>query len=33
MAKFEVEPDVAQATYAIWNCTVCARAVRFDVWH
>ena len=29
---FEMEPDVAQASYAIWNCTLCGRAVRFDVW-
>ena len=29
---FEMEPNVAQASYAIWNCTLCGRAVRFDVW-
>jgi hypothetical protein len=30
---FELEPNVAQATFAIWNCTVCGRAFRFDVWN
>ncbi len=30
---FEVEPNVQQATFAIWNCTVCGRAFRFDVWN
>jgi len=30
---FEGEPDVAQATFAVWNCTICGRAVRFDVWN
>jgi hypothetical protein len=30
---FEERPNVAEATYAIWNCTVCGRAVKFDVWH
>ena len=28
---FEVEPDVAQASFAVWNCTVCGRAFRFEV--
>ncbi len=30
---FEAQPNVAQATYAIWNCTICGRAFRFDVWN
>jgi len=30
---FEVEPNVVQSTFAIWNCTICGRAVRFDVWN
>ena len=30
---FEIEPDVTQETFAVWNCTVCGRAVRFDVWN
>ena len=30
---FEVTPNVTQASFAIWNCTVCGRAFRFDVWH
>jgi hypothetical protein len=30
---FEVEPNVQQASFAIWNCTVCGRAFRFDVWN
>jgi len=30
---FEEEPNVAQATFAIWNCTICGRAVRFDTWN
>jgi hypothetical protein len=30
---FEDQPNVAEATFAIWNCTICGRAVRFDVWH
>ncbi len=30
---FEAEPSVIQATFAIWNCTICGRAVRFDVWN
>ena len=30
---FEDEPNVKQAAFAIWNCTICGRAVRFDVWN
>jgi hypothetical protein len=30
---FEVEPNLVQAAFAIWNCTICGRAVRFDVWN
>jgi hypothetical protein len=30
---FEVGPNVQQASFAIWNCTVCGRAFRFDVWN
>ena len=30
---FEIDPNVTQTTFAIWNCTICGRAVRFDVWH
>jgi hypothetical protein len=30
---FEDRPNVAEATFAIWNCTICGRAVRFDVWN
>ena len=30
---FEEEPDVAQAGFAVWTCTLGGRAVRFDVWH
>jgi hypothetical protein len=29
---FEERPDVAQPTFAVWTCTICGRAVRFDVW-
>ena len=30
---FEQEPDVAEASHAIWNCTICGRAVRFETWN
>jgi hypothetical protein len=30
---FEDLPNVRQTTFAIWNCTMCGRAVRFDVWN
>ena len=30
---FEDEPNVMQTTFSIWNCTICGRAVRFDVWN
>ena len=30
---FEEQPNVTRTSFAIWNCTVCGRAVRFDVWH
>ena len=30
---FEMEPNVTQMSFAIWNCTVCGRAFRFDVWN
>jgi hypothetical protein len=30
---FEDEPNVAEAAFAIWNCTICGHAVRFDIWH
>jgi hypothetical protein len=30
---FEEEPSVTQGSFAIWNCTICGRAVRFDLWH
>jgi hypothetical protein len=30
---FEDHPNVRQPSFAIWNCTVCGRAVRFDLWH
>ena len=29
---FEDEPNVTQETFAIWNCTICGRAVRFEIW-
>jgi hypothetical protein len=30
---FDEEPSVTEATCAIWNCTICGRAVRFDTWN
>jgi hypothetical protein len=30
---FEDQPNVAEVAFAIWNCTICGRAVRFDIWH
>jgi hypothetical protein len=30
---FEDLPNVVQTTFAIWNCTICGRAVRFNVWN
>lgn len=27
---FDKEPSVTEASHAIWNCTICGRAVRFD---
>ncbi|HEX4596633.1 MAG TPA: hypothetical protein VH278_02520 [Burkholderiaceae bacterium] len=30
---FEDHPNVTEASFAIWNCTICGRAVRFDVWN
>jgi len=30
---FEDQPNVTEATFAIWNCTICGHAVRFDVWN
>jgi hypothetical protein len=30
---FDVEPNVEEASFAVWNCTICNRAVRFDVWN
>lgn len=30
---FEVAPTVTQDTFAIWNCTKCRRAFRFEVWN
>jgi len=29
---FEDLPNVRQTTFAIWNCTICGRAFRFDAW-
>ncbi|HEV3020541.1 MAG TPA: hypothetical protein VGY49_16130 [Burkholderiaceae bacterium] len=29
---FEAEPNVVEARFAIWNCTICGRAFRFDAW-
>lgn len=29
---FEIAPNVAEARFAIWNCTICGRAFRFDSW-
>jgi hypothetical protein len=30
---FDEGPNVAEATFAIWNCTICGRAVRFETWN
>ena len=30
---FEIEPNVKQPTFAVWNCTICGRAIKFDVWN
>ena len=30
---FEVAPTVTQAKFAIWNCTKCRRAFKFEVWN
>jgi hypothetical protein len=29
---FEIEPTVEQQGFAIWECTKCGRAFKFDVW-
>lgn len=30
---FDEEPNLVEAAFAIWNCTICGRAVRFDTWN
>jgi hypothetical protein len=30
---FEVAPTVTQATFAIWSCTKCRRAFKFEAWN
>jgi hypothetical protein len=30
---FDEQPNVTETTFAVWNCTICGRAVRFDTWN
>jgi hypothetical protein len=29
---FNTTPTVAQADFAVWNCTRCGRAFKFEIW-
>ncbi len=29
---FEVAPSVTEPTFAVWRCTKCSRAFRYEVW-
>jgi hypothetical protein len=29
---FEPAPTVRQPNYAVWNCTRCGRAFRYEIW-
>lgn len=29
---FEPEPTVKQVDFAVWNCTRCGRAFRYEIW-